>query len=96
MFSYFENRKTIWFYVLYPNVIIETKVKTLFLTSYFNLSKKAKWHFRYTDSATLLKKRLWHKCFPVNFDKFLTTPLTEHRRTTASIAFLIFFSYQSR
>ena len=24
--------------------------------------------------ATLLKTRLWHKCFPVNFDKFLRTP----------------------
>ena len=31
--------------------------------------------------ATLLKKRLWHKCFPVNFTKFLGTPfLTEHLR----------------
>ena len=29
--------------------------------------------------ATLLKKRLWHSCFPVNFTKFLRTPfLTEH------------------
>ena len=28
---------------------------------------------------TLLKKRLWYKCFPVNFAKFLITPLfTEH------------------
>ena len=24
--------------------------------------------------ATLLKKRLWHTCFPVNFAKFLRTP----------------------
>ena len=24
---------------------------------------------------TLLKKRLWHRCFPVNFAKFLRTPL---------------------
>ena len=24
--------------------------------------------------ATLLKKRLWHMCFPVNFMKFLRTP----------------------
>ena len=31
--------------------------------------------------ATLLKKRLWHRCFPVNFAKFLKTPfLTEHLR----------------
>ena len=29
--------------------------------------------------ATLLKKRLKHRCFPVNFAKFLTTPFpTEH------------------
>ena len=31
--------------------------------------------------ATLLKKRLWHKSFPVNFVKFLRTPIfTEHLR----------------
>ena len=31
--------------------------------------------------ATLLKKRLWHSCFPVNFAEFLRTPfLTEHLR----------------
>ena len=31
--------------------------------------------------ATLLKKRLWRGCFPVNFAKFLRTPfLTEHLR----------------
>ena len=35
--------------------------------------------------ATLLKKRLWHRCFPVNFAKFLRTPfLTEHLLATAS------------
>ena len=26
--------------------------------------------------ATLLKKRLWHRCLPVNFAKFLRTPIT--------------------
>ena len=31
--------------------------------------------------ATLSKKRLWHRCFPVNFAKFLRTPFfTEHLR----------------
>ena len=24
--------------------------------------------------TTLLKKRLWHRCFPVNFAQFLRTP----------------------
>ena len=31
--------------------------------------------------AILLKERLWHRCFPVNFTKILRTPfLTEHLR----------------
>ena len=31
--------------------------------------------------ATLLKKRPWHRCFPVNFANFLRTPFsTEHLR----------------
>ena len=31
--------------------------------------------------ATLLKKRLWHRCFPVNFAKFLRSPfLIKHYR----------------
>ena len=29
-------------------------------------------------SATLLKKRLWHRCFPVNFSKLLRTPFTQN------------------
>ena len=26
--------------------------------------------------ATLMKKRLWHRCFPMNFAKFLRTPFS--------------------
>ena len=38
--------------------------------------------------ATLSKKRLWHRCFPLNFAKFLRTPFfTEHTRWL-----LLFFS----
>ena len=37
------------------------------------------------SAATLLKKRLWHRCFPVNFAKFIRTPFfIEHFWTTAS------------
>ena len=37
--------------------------------------------------ATLLKKRPLHRCFPVNFAKFLRTPyFTEHLQTTASVS----------
>ena len=36
--------------------------------------------------AILLKKRLQHRCFPVNFAKSITTPsFTEHLQTTASV-----------
>ena len=28
-------------------------------------------------SATLLKKRLWHRCFPMNFAKFLRKPFLQ-------------------
>ena len=40
MFSYFENWKTIYFDVFCLNFSIETKIKALFLISYFILSKK--------------------------------------------------------
>ena len=30
------------------------------------------------SSATLLKKRLWHRCFPVNFAKFLRTHFSQN------------------
>ena len=34
---------------------------------------------RRSEAATLLKKRTWHTCFPVNFGKFLRTPfIMEH------------------
>ena len=29
-------------------------------------------------SATFSKKRLWHRCFPVNFTKFLKTPFAQN------------------
>ena len=37
------------------------------------------------QASTLLKMRPWHKCFPVNFAKFLRTLFfIKHLRTTAS------------
>ena len=32
----------------------------------------------FLEKATLLKKSLWHKCFPVNFAKFLRTPFLQN------------------
>ena len=59
MFSYFENGKTAYFDVFCLNFSIETKIKTLFLISYFNLSKKTKWHIGYTDSEVLVSYKRW-------------------------------------
>ena len=43
------------------------------------LRNSAKFTGKHLRPATLLKKRLWHRCFPVKFAKFLRTPFfTEH------------------
>ena len=40
--------------------------------------------------ATLLKKRLWHRCFPVNFAKFLRIPFLKN---TSGRLLLLLFSF---
>ena len=44
--------------------------------------------------ATLLKKRLWHRCFPVNFEKFLITPF--YKTPLGDYFCLIFTSLSAR
>ena len=45
--------------------------------------------------ATLLKKKLWHRCFPVNFAKFLRKSFfTEHLRWLLLQVYLPSLSYQ--
>ena len=39
-----------------------------------------------TTPATLLKKRLWHRCFPVNFAKLLRTPFPQTSIFRANIS----------
>ena len=56
MFSYFKNLKTNYFDVFCLNFSIETKIKSLFQISYFNLSKKTKWHFGYTDWCAMFRR----------------------------------------
>ena len=41
--------------------------------------------------ATLLKKRLWHRCFSVNFAKFLRTPFLQN--TSGRLVLLFFFIF---
>ena len=40
--------------------------------------------------ATLLKKRLWHRCFPVNFAKFLWAPFLQN--TSGRLLLLFFYN----
>ena len=44
-------------------------------------------------TATLLKKRLWHRCFPVNFAKFLRTPFLQN--TSGRLLLLFMFCFFS-
>ena len=39
--------------------------------------------------ATLLKKRLWHTCFPVNFAKFLRSPFLQNTSWRQLVFFLL-------
>ena len=44
-------------------------------------------------SVTLLKKRLWHRCFPVNFAKFLRTPFLKDTFGQLVLFIYLFFFY---
>ena len=46
--------------------------------------------------ATLLKKRLWHMCLPVNFAKFLRTTFWQNTSGWLLLQFLIFFKLSLR
>ena len=43
-----------------------------------DLSCRSSHRRRSIEKATLLKKRLWHRCFPVNFAKFLRAPFLQY------------------
>ena len=45
--------------------------------------------------ATLLKKRLWYRCFPVNFAKFLRTPSVAASVTSYILHFYLKTIYNS-
>ena len=35
-------------------------------------------HAKLPEAANFIKKRFWHRCFPVNFAKFLRTPVLQN------------------
>ena len=48
------------------------------------------------EPTTLLKKRLWHRCFPVNFVKFLWTPFYLEHLWRLLLSRLILTKHNSR
>ena len=56
------------FYTVYKNNFRDPM--TTFFAEFFKTSR--------TQPATLLKKRHWHRCFPVNFVKFLRIPFLQN------------------
>ena len=77
MFSFFQRERERW-QELEPVSVLENVAKFLekhlCQSLFFN-------NVAGLRSATLLKKRLWHRCFPVNFAEFLRTLFfTEHLR----------------
>ena len=64
----------VWWSLIQPATIIS-------LQSLKAVARKCSVHKIHKIPATLFKKRLWHRCFPLNFGKFLGTPsFTEHLR----------------
>ena len=43
--------------------------------------------------ATLFKKWLWHRCFPVNFAKFLITPFLQNTAGRLLLRFITFLLF---
>ena len=43
--------------------------------------------------ANSLKMRLWHRCFPVNFTKFLRTPFLQNTSGRLLLDFVFFDEY---
>ena len=60
-------------------VYLETlRIDKYLLRDYKKTSRRFLGHIHLKRPATLLKKRLWHRCFPVNFVKFLRTPFLQN------------------
>ena len=73
MHSYFEEgTKTTLFFVKISEVL------WFVISIYLSRSSRLEVFCDKVAAATLLKKRLWHRCFPVNFAKFLTTPFLQN------------------
>ena len=70
--------------MIYTEAVVQRcSIKKVFLeilqNSQENTCARVSFLIKLQGPAALLKKRLWHRCFPVNFAKFLRTLFfTEH------------------
>ena len=79
----------LWFFVsalnesLFRSSRPEDSVTKFFLENFTKFTGK---HLRQSglEPATLLKERLWHRCFPANFVKFLRMPFLKTTLVSAS------------
>ena len=77
-----------------PEVFCKSDVLKNFVKSQENTCVGVSFFNKVVDlrPATLLKKRLQHRCFPLDFTKFLRTFFfTEHLRATPSVLFFSLF-----
>ena len=63
--------------------------KHLFQSLYFNKVPGLR-------PATSLKKRVWHRCFPVNFAKFLRTPFLQNTSGRLILVFILCFTVSKK
>ena len=91
----FENLRYIIWIEVYPSAIKKQSKsrQSLFFNKVVGLRlatllKNWLWH---RWPATLLKERLWRRCFPVNFAKFLKTPYLKNTSGDCFWGFLRFF-----
>ena len=98
------KQKILIFIVLKPEAVTRRcSVKKVFLKISQNIQENSSARVSFliklqAGRLQLIKKRLWHWCFPVNFTKFVTTPyicnisyITPPVVASVKLTFLLFF-----
>ena len=67
-----------WRYQMFRSSYQRCSVTKVVLRNFAKFTGKHLCQCLMCQPATLLKKRLWHRCFPVNFAKFLRTSFSQN------------------
>ena len=73
-------------------MLYDKNVATFMLRLCYDKIADKSWQIIGLRPAILLRKRLWHRCFPVNFAKFIRTPLVAASGVLINFAILEPFS----